>query len=125
MRFVWERRFLLALIVVLIFSAVMAVRQITDNQSRHAELREAFVFLHRTGHPTEAEALYARLLWNLETEPTRHLVDDVARTSAIVPTNQSPSTNILVRYHLTVQRELEKRFTAEYLKARTLAHRDK
>lgn len=121
MRFVWERKFLLAMTAVLILAAVMAVRQIAQNQSRHAELREAFIFLHRNGHRTEAEKLYARLLWNLETEPTAHLVDDLERTTIVAPTNESPTTNILVRYHRTVQRELEKRFTAEFLKARELA----
>src|SRR4051794_35094423 len=103
MRFIRERKFLLALAAVLIYSAVMAARQVIQNQSRHAELREAFIFLHSKGHNAEAEKLYTKLLWDLKTEPTRHLVQDVERTSAIAPTNQSPSTNILVRYHITIK----------------------
>jgi len=121
MRFVRERKFLLAMAVVLFFSAVMAVRQFTQNQSRHAELREAFIFLHSKGHITEAENLYKRLLWDLQNEPTRHLVEDVQRVSLIAPTNQSGSTNILVRYHIKIKNELEKRFEEEYLKARKLS----
>jgi hypothetical protein len=121
MRFIRERKFLLAMAVVLIFSGVMAVRQFIENQTNHAEWREAFIFLHGKGHNAEAEKLYARLLWNLQHEPTRHLIEDLQRTSLIAPTNQSPSTNILVRYHITIKRELEKRFEQEYLKARKLS----
>jgi hypothetical protein len=121
MRFIRERKFLMALAAVLIFSGVMAVRQVIQNQSRHAELREAFIFLHSRGHNAEAEKIYTKLLWNLKTEPTRHLVQDVERTASIAPTNQSPSTNILVRYHITIKKELEKRFEDEYLKARKLS----
>ena len=40
--------------VVLVFSAVMAVRQVIANQSRHAELREAFILLQSKGHIAEA-----------------------------------------------------------------------
>lgn len=120
MRFIRERKFLLAMAAVLFFSAVMAVRQFIENQSRHAELREAFIFLHSRGHNAEAKQLYDKLLWTLQTEPTRHLIEDVQRTSGIAPTNQSPSTNILVRYHMTIQKELEKRFEEEYVKARKL-----
>lgn len=121
MRFIRERKFLLAMAVVLCFSAIMAVRQFIANQSRHAELREAFIFLHSKGHNAEAERLYTRLLWDLQREPTRHLVEDVQRTALIAPTNQSPSTNILVRYHMTIKKELEKRFEEEYLKAKKLS----
>lgn len=121
MRFIRERKFLLAMAVVLSFSAVMAVRQFAQNQARHAELREAFIFLHSRGHNAEAEKLYSRLLWNLESEPTRHLIEDVQRTASLAPTNQSPSTNILIRYHITIKKELEKRFEEEYVKAKKLS----
>jgi len=121
MRFVRERKFLLAMAVVLVFSAVMAVRQVAANQSRHAELREAFILLQSRGHVAEAQELYARLVVALEDEPTRHLVDDIQRTSGIAPTNEAASTNILVRYHISVKNELEKRLEAEYLKARKLS----
>lgn len=118
MRLARERILLFLGFAILLFCAVMAVRQFAQNQSRHAELREAFIFLHRTGHRAEAEKLYTKLLWNLDTEPTQHLVADFERTSIAAPTNESPNTNILVRFHRSVQKELEKRFTQEYLKAR-------
>ena len=125
MRLLWERKFILATIAILLFSAVMTVRQITENQSRHAELREAFIFLHNTGHRKEAERLYARLLWDLKDEPTRHLIDDLGRTSIVAPTNESSATNILVRYHMTIQREIGKRFEKQYLRAREVAETPK
>jgi hypothetical protein len=121
MRFVRERKFLLFVVLVLVFAAVMAVRQYAQNQSRHAEMREAFIFLHSRGYNVEAEKLYSKLLWNLQHEPTRHLVEDLQRTSSIAPTNESPVTNVLVRYHRTIKRELETRFEQEYLRARKLA----
>jgi hypothetical protein len=108
----------LAMMVVLIFSAVMAVRQYVENHARHSELREALIFLHDRGYNDEAQRVYTRLLMKMEHEPTRHLVDDLHRTSMVTPTNQSASTNILVRYHLSVKKELEKRFEDEFLKAR-------
>jgi hypothetical protein len=121
MRFVRERKFLLAMAVALVFSAVMAVRQVIANQSRHAELREAFILLQSKGHVAEAQELYTRLIFGLHDEPTRHLIEDIQRTSAIAPPNEAPTTNIVVRYHLSVKKELEKRLEAEYLKARNLS----
>jgi hypothetical protein len=121
MRLARQRNFVLALMVVLIFSAVMAVRQYAENQSRHAELREAFIFLHSRGYHAEAEKLYPKLLGNLQHEPTRHLVEDLQRTSIVAPTNESPATNVLVRFHRSIKRELESRFEREYLQARKIA----
>jgi hypothetical protein len=106
----------------ILFSAVMAVRQFMLNQARHAELREALIFLHGRGYQVEAQRLYTRLVLNLESEPTRHLVDDLQRTSLVAPTNQSASTNVLVRYHLSVKKELEKRFEEQYIRARESAN---
>jgi hypothetical protein len=125
MRLARERILLFLGFAILLFCAVMAVRQFAQNQSQHAELREAFIFLHRTGHRAEAEKLYTKLLWNLDTEPTQHLVADFERTSIAAPTNESPNTNILVRYHRSIQRELEQRFSKEYLKARAHAEKAK
>lgn len=106
----------------ILFSAVMAVRQFQVNHSRHAEMREALIFLHERGYNVEAQRLYAKLVLNLQSEPTHHLVADLQRTSATAPTNQSASTNVLVRYHLSVKKEVEKRFEQQYIKARANAN---
>ena len=116
MRLARERILLFGFAAVLFFSAVMAVRQVIENQSRHAERREAFIFLHSKGYNTEAEQMYVQLKFDMPDEPTRHLIDDLQRTSAITPTNQSPITNVLVRYHQMVKHEVEKRLQQRYLK---------
>ncbi len=123
MRFARERIALFGSTAIILFAAVMVVRQVIQNQSRHAELREAFIFLHDKGYSTEAQHLYTKLLLNLEDEPTRHLVEDFQRTSLVAPTNQSPNTNVLVRYHRSIGKELGKRFEEEYLKARRLSEK--
>jgi hypothetical protein len=122
MRHLRDRLVLFGTAAVILFSAVMAVRQFSVNQSRHAEMREALIFLHERGYNTEAQRVYTQLLLKMQKEPTRHLVDDLQRTSAVAPTNQSASTNVLVRYHLSVKKELEKRFQQEYLNAHAAAN---
>ena len=121
MRFVRERLLLFGATAIMLLAAVMVVRQVLANQTRHAEMREAFIFLHNKGYDHEADRLYTRLMWNIDREPTRHLIEDIQRTSVTAPTNQSPLTNVLVRYHLSVKKELERRFEDEYLKARKMA----
>lgn len=106
---------LLAVAAVLFFSAVMCVRQVLENQSRHAEIREAFIFCYEKNRLTEAQRLYDRLKFDLPDEPTRHLINDLGRTSLLAPTNQSASSNLLVRYHLSVQHELQRRLEKKYV----------
>ena len=106
---------------VMLLCAVMVVRQMVENQSRHAEEREAFILLYNKGHLREAEQLLFELKYDIPGEPTRHLIDDLQRMSPIAPTNQSGVTNLLVRYHRSVKHELEKRLEQRYLKARNAA----
>lgn len=118
MRFRRERVLLLGLAAVLFLCALMTVRQVLENQSHHAEVREAFIMSHHKGNNADAQRLYDRLKYDLPEEPTRHLIDDLERTASIAPTNQSPSSNLLVRYHLSVQHEVQKRVEQKYLKAK-------
>ena len=120
MQFRRERILLLGVAVVLLFSAVMCFRQIVENQSRHSEMREAFIFCYERNRPAEAQRLYDRLKFDLPDQPTRHLIDDLERTTLLAPTNQSPSSNLLVRYHLSVQHELQKRLEQKYLNGKPL-----
>jgi hypothetical protein len=117
MRFIREQKFLLALGVLLFFSSVMAVRQVIENQSRHAELREALIFLQTKNHPLEAQRVYQRLFSQLREEPTRHLIDDLQRTTALTSGGQSPETNLIVRYHSFAKKELERRLEDQYVQA--------
>jgi hypothetical protein len=116
MRLVRERMLLLGSFAVLFFCAVMAVRQISENLSRHAEMREAFILAHHRGYNSEAQRLYDRLKFDMPEEPTRHLIDDLERTFVLVPTNQSPSSNLLVRYHLSLKHEVESRVERAHLR---------
>jgi hypothetical protein len=117
MRLARERLVLFGTFAVLLFCAVMAVRQFVENQSRHSELREAFVLAHTKGYTADELRLYYRLKYDLPEEPTRHLIDDLERTTVMAPTNQHPSTNLLVSYHLHVKREVEKRMSKQHFRA--------
>src|ERR1044071_3291251 len=96
-----ERMLLLGIVVVLLFCAVMTTWQVVENQSRHSEMREAFILSYDRGNSADAQRLYDRLKYDMPKEPTRHLLDDLERTAVIAPTNQSPLSNLLVRYHLS------------------------
>jgi hypothetical protein len=111
-----ERTLLLGIAAVLFFSAVMSVRQVLENQSRHSEMREAFILSHDRGHTADAQRLYDRLKYDMPDEPTRHLIDDLERTALLSPADQSASTNLLVRYHLSLKHEVEKRVEQRFLK---------
>ena len=113
-----ERLLLLGVAAVLLLCALLTVRQFLDNQARHAELREAFILSHHKNYGADAQRLYDRLKYDLPDEPTRHLIGDLERTTQLAPTNQSPSSNLLVRYHLSVQHELQKRLEQKYFRTR-------
>ena len=124
MRFIQQRKFFLALAVVLFFSAVMAVRQYIENEARHAELREALILVQNRNHLPEAKKLCDRLFGDLRTLPTAYLINDLQRMSAIAPTNQSPMTNFIVRYHHFVTLEVRRRLEHDYAEARKLAEQE-
>ena len=117
MRVARERLVLFGTFAVLLFSAVMAVRQFAENQSRHSEVREAFILAHQKGFTADEQRLYYRLKYDLPEEPTRHLIDDLERTTVLAPTNQSPLTNLLLSYHLHVKREVEARVRKRHIRA--------
>jgi hypothetical protein len=113
-----EKMVVAGIVAVLFFAAVMSVWQIAENQSRHAERREAFILAHDRGQLSDAQRLYDRLKYDMPDEPTRHLINDLERTAVIAPTNQSASSNLLVRYHLSIKHEVEKRVEQRYLRER-------
>src|SRR6185436_20939477 len=53
MRFFRRYRYFLIFSVLLLACSVMVVRQFVLNQSRHVELREAFILLHAKGYTNE------------------------------------------------------------------------
>jgi hypothetical protein len=111
-----ERTLLLVTAAVLFLAAILSVRQVLENQARHAEMREAFILSFEKGHTADAQRLYDRLKYDLPEEPTRHLINDLERTATIAPTNESASSNLLVRYHLSVKHEVQKRVQKRFLR---------
>ena len=125
MRFRRRIRFSLLFLGLLIFCSAMVVRQFMANQSKHVELREAFILLYSKGYRPDAERLYRRLLRDLESLPNKTLMEDYQRTLLLVePMSQQPD-NLIWRYHWTVSNELEKRSESTLLRARKLAEEEK
>jgi len=110
MRFLRSNRFGLIFFVLLIFCSAMVVRQFVVNQSRHVELREAFILLHNNqGYPQETERLFRRLMRELEGLPNKALMDDYQQTLMLVDPATQHQDNLIWRYHLSVRNELRKR----------------
>jgi len=121
MRLLQRHRFLVIFVVLLIFCSLMVIRQITANQSRHVEIREAFILLYIKGYKPEAGRLYTRLLRDIQDLPNKTLIEDFQRTLLLVdPTVQQPD-NLIWKYHWTVSNELEKRSESTLMRARKLA----
>lgn len=124
MRFVLEFKFVLIFAALLTFCSVMVLRQFRVNQSKHAELREAFIMLYVKGYSPPAQRLYNRLLRDLETCSNKELLDDFQRTLVLVdPTSQQPQ-NLIWKYHWTVSKEMEKRSESTLMHALKLAEHD-
>lgn len=119
MRFI--RYFALGSFLIVVFSSVMVVRQFIVNQSRHEELREAFILLCNKGYTEESQRLYQRLLLRLEETPQKNLIEDIQRTSMLVNPAEPHTDNLIWKYHWSVKNELEKRTTTELAKALKVA----
>jgi hypothetical protein len=121
MQFFRQYRLHLFFAGLLVFCSAMVVRQMDANQSRHLELREAFILLYSRGYRPQAERLYQRLLVEMERLPNRFLLEDFQRTLTLCnPSRQEPD-NLIWEYHWTVSNELEKRSEASLQRALGLA----
>jgi hypothetical protein len=121
MRFIRQYRALLVFGVFLVVCSVLVVRQISVNQSRHVELREAFILLHTRGYKPEASRLFQKLLKEVDILPTKALLEDFQRTLTLVDTSGKHPENLVWQYHWTVSNELEKRSEESIKKALRLA----
>ena len=121
MRLLRRNRFLVLFAALLVFCSLMVIRQITANQSKHIEIREAFILLYIKGYKPEAERLYGRLLRDIETLPNRTLIEDFQRTLLLVDPTVQQRDNLIWKYHWTVSNELEKRAESTLMRARKLA----
>ena len=121
MRFVRRNRFVLLFFVMVIFGGAMVVRQYLVNQSRHSELREAFILLYSKGYRTEAERLCNELVLELQDLPDKWLMEDYQRTLTLVDPAVQQKDNLIWRYHWTVSNEMEKRSVSALKRALKLA----
>ena len=125
MQFLRRNRFLLVFLALLIFCSAMVVRQFLANQSKHVELREAFILLFSKGYRPEADRILKRLMRDLEELPDKALMDDYQRTLLLVDPTKPDPDNLIWRYHWTVSNELDKRSVSALVRARKLAEEGK
>ena len=109
MRFLRRYRFVVVFLALLVFCSAMVIRQKEQNQSRHIELREAFILLFSKGYTDKAQRLYDRLLRDLQEESIRTIYDDYQRTLQLIDPTSSHPENLIWRYHQTLSKELDLR----------------
>ena len=125
MRFVRQYRFILLFFLLLIFCSVMVVRQFGLRQSRHVEMREAFILLHMRNYTNEARALFDRLVLEVPKYTKKisdqELLDDFQRTLLLVDPYSSQTNNLIWKYHWMLSEELDKRSVDLLARAHKLA----
>src|SRR6266576_1826395 len=121
MRFLLEFKFALIFADVLTFCSVMVLRQVHVNQTKHVEVREAFIVLHSRGYREEAQRLYNRLLRDMQDFTNNELIDDFQRTLMLVDPATQQTTNLIWKYHWTVSNELERREASILKRAHEIA----
>lgn len=125
MRFVRQYRFILLFFLLLIFCSVMVVRQFGLKQSRHVELREAFILLHMRNYTNEARTLFDRLVLEVpkytKKISDKELLDDFQRTLLLVDPYSNQTNNLLWKYHWMLSEELDKRSVDLLARAHKLA----
>jgi hypothetical protein len=119
--FLRQYRFVLAFLALLVFSSVMVLHQFSSRQSKHEELREAFIILHVRGYTNQANVLYQHLLMDIQKLQNNALLDDFQRTMQVVDVGTHQPENLIWKYHWTVSNELEKRSEGTLVKALKLA----
>ena len=120
-----QYRFVLSFLGLLVFCSIMVIHQLSNRQSKHVEVREAFILLHSRGYTNYATHLYEVLLRELPELPNKALIDDFQRTMLLVdPTDQKPE-NLVWKYHWTVSNEMEKRSESSLRRAIKLAEETK
>lgn len=121
MRFVRQYRFVLLFFALLVFCSIMVLKQITAKQSKHVEMREAFILLQTRGYTNEAHRLYQKLLMEVSYLSNKQLIDDFQRTLLLVDPSTQQTNNLVWNYHWTVSNELDRREESTLKRARKLA----
>ena len=121
MRFLRQYRFVLLFFALLVFCSFMVLYQISVRQSKHVELREAFILLHTRGYTNEAQRLYQKLLLAMPKLAQKELLDDFQRTLILIDPYSQQTNNLIWKYHWTVSNELERKGESTLERARKLA----
>ncbi len=109
MRFLRRNQYLLLFAAMLVFSAVMVIRQFVINQSTHIELREDFILLCERNEMKASQRLYDQLMRELPSLSEPSLVTDLQRAAMLVDPKTPAPENLLWKYYAAVKSEMEKR----------------
>jgi hypothetical protein len=123
MQFLHRNRFAFLTVAVLIFASIMTVQQYFANLSTHTRLVEDFLALHERGEIRPCEHLYEMLVQQLPRIDDHALVDDLQRTAMIVDLKTKQLDNLVWKYHVSVNNELQQRSNKRL--AAMLEHVDK
>ena len=111
--------------LLLIVASVGIIHQLRSRQSRHVEVREAFILLYTRGYTNEANRLYEKLLQDLDKLPNKQMTDDFQRTLLLVDPSVNQPKNLIWKYHWTVSNEMDKRSEGTLMRALKLADQPK
>ena len=125
MDFVRQYRYLLLVMAALLIISIFGIRAFHAKQSRHAEIREAFILLHTRGYTNEARRLYEKLLDELPTMSNKQINEDFQRTLLLVDPSINQPSNLIWKYHWTVSNEMDKRSESSLMRALKLADEKK
>ncbi len=129
MRFVGQYKFVLLFFVLLIFCGVMVLRQISLKQSKHVEMREAFILLYMRNYTNEARLLFDKLALQVskyggkrfDVLSDKEVLDDFQRTLLLVDPYSNQTNNFIWKYHWMLSEELDKRSVNMLERAHRLA----
>lgn len=121
MTFFRQYRYLLVAMALLVLCSVLLIEYLHAGQSRHVEIREAFILLHTRGYTNHADRLYTHLVYNLHKLSNKQLSDDFQRTLLLVDPSLNRPDNLIWKYHWTVSNELERRAESSLVRALKLA----
>jgi len=124
MRFLRQYRFVLLFLALLVFCSVMVLHQFNARQSKHVEMREAFILLHTRGYTNESQQLYQKLLLAMPKLSQKALLDDFQRTLLLVDPYSQQTNNLIWKYHWTVSNEIERKQQTMLERAKKLATED-
>ena len=111
--------------LMLVFCSVMVIHQMRARESKHVEVREAFILLHTRGYTNEAHRLFERLLLDYQKMSNKELLEDFQRTLLLVDPSTHQPSNLVWRYHWTISNELERRWENSIVRALDLAKENK